>query len=244
MQRSSCFALFVLFATAAPVHAGGLIHTLPADGSWVKYNMSMKNEGMVSIEGKGSLTIRLVGTVTENGEKYRWVELESVAMQNGQQKAGVMKLLIREKDLADGAVASPQIVRGFKKQQGGAVESITERDKARGGSAMMFFGRPQKNVKPLNQEKVVAHQKGKLKIANGTSGELDFDPTGGAGNPNGAQFETTQSLWSHKSLPFGTAAMELVMKVSFQNNVISTMTMKFNVQDYGTAAKSALPDQK
>lgn len=243
MNRLPIASLLALLSVASTAQAGGLIHTLPADGSWVKYSMSMKNVGATMIEASGTLTVRTVGTVTENGEKCRWIELESLTTQDGKQKSGVMKLLIREKDFAADAIAAPTILRGWKKSSEKAIAGIDENDKAEKSSSTMFFGKAGTNVKPLKQEKIIDHQKGKLTIASGLTGELKFDPTGGK-KLKGIEFNTIQSHWTHKSLPFGTGAMELVMKVNFNGATVSTMTMKFTMLDYGTGAKSVLPDKK
>ena len=63
-------------ATALAADPVGFIQRLPKDGSWAKYK-----EG--ESEGSGTLTLRMVGTTTEDGQKCRWLEIES-AEENGE----------------------------------------------------------------------------------------------------------------------------------------------------------------
>ena len=100
-----------------------------------------------------------------------------------------------------------------------------------------------KNVKKLKGEKVIDYQKGQIKVASGTQGTLDIKPPG---NPNvnvKFKYEVTQSVWTHKKVPFGLAEMQLAMKISIGDNPPMETKMKFTLQDHGTGAKSALPDQ-
>ena len=76
----------------------------------------------------------------------------------------------------------------------------------------------------------------------GVTGKVDYKF--GESAPAVAKFDITQSIWTHKSVPFGTAMLITRMKVSIKDQVVLKAIMTFTVQDYGTGAKSALPDKK
>lgn len=229
-------------SAASVADAGGLIQRIPKDGSWVKYYMDMKSDGPRKQEMNATMTLRAVGSVTENGEKCRWVELQMQGEENGKKRNMIMKFLIREKELKPGAKTTPRIIRGWKKQDDKAVTEISDREKADQTGIAIFFGGA-KDAKTVKEAKTIDYQKGQLKIASATRGKPAFNVPGDNAPP-GLKYDATQTVWTHKDVPFGTAALEMTMKISFKGNPGSTMKMTFTVQDHGTGAKSALPDKK
>ena len=236
----------VLVASSSSTSAaGGLFQTLPKDGSWTKYYMEMKSEKPMQTM-TGTLTLRSVGSVTENGEKCRWVEMQMEGERDGKKQGGVFKFLVKEKDFKPGAKGVPEIIRGWTQNKtGGEVKELTDQEKSPDGMIVIFFGGNRKDVKKLKAEKVIDYQKGQLKITTGTSGKLDIKPNPNA--PANFKVNVTQSVWPHKNVPFGTAAMELQMETRNKDMLVSKMKMTFTVQDHGSGgkqAKSALPDKK
>ncbi len=226
--------------TLTPARAGGLIQTLPKAGSWATYRMAMKNEGPNKSEMTGTLTLRNVGSITEQGEKCCWIELQFKTTEKDKQRTGVMKLLVREKEFAPKAKSLPTVIRGWKNENDQPAKKLNADDRETKGIAVMVFAPPKSAVTPLKKEKVIDFQKGKLKIDAGKTGPIDFNPVVGT-VPAEIMFETIQSIWTHQSVPFGAAAMEVVTTVSRKGNTEGKMTMTFTLHDYGTGAKSAIP---
>lgn len=233
-----------LFASAS-AQAAAIIQSLPKDGSWAKFHLEITNDRQANQNMLGTMTIRSVGTVMENGEKCRWLEMQMEGEQDGKKQKNVMKFLVRERDLKAGAKGNVSILRGWQKNSlQGDVKELSHDEKAPNGPLSIFFGRTVKSSEKLKKEKVIDYQKGRLRIAEGTKSKLDFAPPG---NPNvnlKIKYDVTLTTWPHKSIPFGTAAAGISMQVIVNNNVSLTTTMKLTMEDYGTGAKSALPDKK
>ena len=191
------------------------------------------------------MTLRSVGTTTEGGAKCRWIEMHMDGKRDGMKEGGVFKLLFKESDFA-GVKKAPKIMRGWVQNKiDGEIKELGEDEKDAHGMIGIFFGGNGKTRKPLKTERVIDYQKGQLKIAKGTKESLDVKPPGPA--PEGLKFNATQSVWKHKSMPFGTAAMTIEMEISVKDVLSTRMTMKFTVKDHGTGgknAKSALPEKK
>jgi hypothetical protein len=247
----STVAFLALASMANVAHsAGGLIQKLPKDGEWVTYYFEMKSMAQQQAQTMtGTFTVKSVGSVMENGEKCRWIEIEMKGVEEGgeagegKKKMHLTKVLVRENDFAPGSKTAGKILRGWKKDSAKAeLKELSEFDKKGNGSAGMLFGGNRKDVKVLKKEKVIDYQKGQLKVAQGTIGKLDVKFADNA--PKGIKYEVSQSVWPHKKVPFGTAAMELRMKVSFMGMTAMDMKMTFSFQGNGTGAKSVLPDKK
>jgi hypothetical protein len=242
-MKSLAAFVAVLAVTGSASAGGGLLQSLPKDGTWTKYYMEMKSETPGMKEMSGEFTIKSVGAATEDGKTCRWIEIEMTGEEGGKKKHHVMKFLINEKYFKPGSKAAPEILRGWTRQDTGSeIKELSDMEKNPRGMMSMFFGGNRKDVKKLKDAKLVDYQKGKLKITDGTSAKLDLDA--GPNAPPEMKYDVTQSLWSHKTVPFGTAAMELHMIIKIKDNVAANMKMKFTVLDHGTGAKSVLADKK
>jgi len=243
MKKLAALSIAV-FAVSGPAAfaGGGLLQSLPKDGTWTKYYMEMKAESPRMMEMSGEFTIKSVGKVTEDGKSCRWIEIEMQGEEAGKKKHHVIKFLISEESFKPGSKKAPEILRGWKREDADSeVKEIDEMEKNPNGMMAIFFGGNRKDVKKLKDAKAIDYQKGKLKITDGTAGKLSLDL--GANAPQGIKYDVTQSLWTHKSVPFGTAAMELKMVITIKDKVASNMKMKFTVQNHGTGAKSLLPEK-
>ena len=56
--------------------------------------------------------------------------------------------------------------------------------------------------------------------------------------------DSTYSIRLHKKAPFGVVTWEAEAKVERDGQGLGTMTMKMKVLDFGTDAKSVIPDAK
>ena len=111
----ACLIVTATVATASAADPVGFIQRLPKDGSWAKYK-----EG--ETEGSGTLTLRMVGTTTEDGQKCRWLESESA--EETRKKTRITKILVREKDFAAGAKKTPEVLRGWGQEFDDAVSEF------------------------------------------------------------------------------------------------------------------------
>ena len=225
---------------------GGFLQKLPKDGTWVRYYVDMKADGPAKQEMSGTMTLKSVGTATEDGEKCRWIEMKFDGEQNGQKHVAILKFLIREKDLADGKKGPPKVLRGWSMNQVGDMKSeakeLTDFQKAGNGEAAMIVGGKLKDAKTLKQEKTIDYQKGQLKIPTAHTGILDVKFA--ENMPAGFKYNAWQTVWKHKSIPFGAAAVELKVEMHNKEQLLMKMKMSFAVQEYGAKAKSELPDKK
>lgn len=225
---------------------GGFLQTLPKDGTWVTYNMEMKAEEGPMQEMSGTMKLKSVGTVKEKGKTYRWLEIEMRGEQNGMKQHTILKALIGEKELKPGAKGELEILRGWQQNTRGDTKmdpkELSAAELGGRGPLAMFFGTRLKDQKTVKQTKTIAYQKGELKIASAVAGDVQIELNENA--PKDFKQSMRQTIWKHKSIPTGTAAIEMQMEISRQDKLLAKFKMVFNVQDFGKDAKSALPDKK
>lgn len=238
--------LLVGLATPSAFAGGGFLQKLPKDGTWVEYNIEMKTDGPQMQDMTGTMKLKSVGSATENGEKYRWFEIEFKGESNGMKQNAVIKALIREKELKAGAKDGIKILRGWQQTTDGGKKmdpkELSETELSANGPIGFFFGTKLTKTKKVKQAKEIQYQKGKLKLTEATTGELNLKLN--ENTPKGFKQKVKQTIWKHKSVPTGTAALEVQMEVHNKDKLLMKMRMMCNVQDYGTGAKSSLPDKK
>jgi hypothetical protein len=128
---SGLLAVLAFVANSAPVAADGMIHDLPADGSWVRFDVigeGQKPGGEVAVSLKGTLTLKSVGREQAEGIDCRWIEFEmALAFQRGDrngEQTELFKLLIPEKYLATGQNPRAHVVKGWKRDAAGAIQEL------------------------------------------------------------------------------------------------------------------------
>ncbi len=228
-------AVFLFCGVASFAEAGdhgGLLQKLPKDGRWAKYHFQMKVKVPVTQEILGAISLRSVGRVTKNGEPCRWIEMQMDVVENDRTRTSLFKILVQEKAFRSGTKTSPHVLRGW----GPGGVQLSDSDINGSGVLNYLLGRRLAKKKPLKVSKVIDFQRGQLKIAAGTVGQM---PLGRNDNT-----VVTQRLWSHQTVPFGVAAMEYRVVVKDRKTVATEMSMEFTLQDYGTGAKSLLPDKR
>ena len=227
MYRTCLAALFITaVATASAEDPLRPFQRLPKDGTWATYSFGGTEVGN---KESGTATYRMVGTTTEDGQKCRWLELQ---INEDGRKASISKMLVRAKDFAEGAKKTPKILRGWKKEGAEAVAKLDDKEKS--AIELLAFG-VYENAKTVKLEKVIDYQKGRWKIGTATQGKQTVQlPEAEVG----VMADFTLTIWIHKDSPFGTAASELLVKTG-ETTVFES---KGTLQDYGTGAKSGLPD--
>jgi len=243
IRRSAAVLMLLLTAAFASTAHGGIVQTLPKDGIWTSYYTEMTSETQADQGITGIMTVRSVGSVEEDGEKCRWIEIEMKGTQkNGDKQNSIMKFLVREKDFKAGAKGTPKILRGWTKNNDQDIKELSEMELAGGTINLILVGKA-KDAKTVKKEKTIDYQKGQLKIATAVTGHPELK-LGGENAPPDFKYNVKQTTWLHKKVPFGMAARELQIEIKVKDKIAAKMTMSFTVQDYGTGAKSACPDKK
>lgn len=246
MQRLiSSLAIAIAFA-ASQAHADGLIHKLPADGTWARYELQWHGpapNGGVAVLRKGTLTVSSVGQAAVDGDQCRWIEIRHASERNGREAGGVQKLLLPEKYLLSGMNPLGHVVKAWSRHSavnGGAPVEITEftGEQARPIRALsdMFIGMPA-DIRMLDEETIETKTLGKLKCPGMaarhilTRGNLE------------STFDYEVRL--HDKAPFGIVRLSSasIHKEGGVTKIPSYLTI-LDLSDFGTDAKSDLPDQK
>lgn len=240
--------VFLLVAAAAnsAFAAGGLIQSLPKASAWVKYNIQINAVEPQVKESTGTLVVKLLGRVTENGEVHRWVEIEMNAEEDGKKQHSVLKALIREKDLQPNAKTSINILRGWQLLENGETKvgpkELAENERSPNGHFALFIRTQIKNETTVKKAKTIDYQKGQLKMESARTGDVEVSL--GPNAPAELKNSVKQTVWNHKSIPTGTAAITFQVVMLRKDVVAMKVNMKLEVQDFGNDAKSALPDKK
>lgn len=227
--------------TTTPALAGGLIQKLPKDGAWIRYTITFKQTGPYERESTLDATLKLVGTTMHGGEKCRWVEWKNILSDGGKASTSILKLLIREADLKAGAKPVVRIIRAFHRDPRGNVVEWKQDQVSQSTHGTLMFGAIKK-PKTIKSARTIEYQKGKLKITSAVTGEIALKWPGKL--PADARHVVTRTIWKHKSVPFGAAVVEMKRQFFLKDKVTATTTTTHVVQDFGTGAKSALPDKK
>lgn len=239
------FLVSSVAANPAPSHADGLIDRLPEDGSWVRYHMTMTGSLPVEMDAAGTLTIKSVGEASEGERKCRWLEIEFEAEMMGRKEHVVFKLLVPEANFEKKKGKEPkpadptgEFVRAWFRESGGEIKEVTPDDPQAHGLSI-FLGGPLKNRAKLDEPRTVQYQKGQLTCKAAYTGDLQIRHVGA---PVGFTQEIKATCWPHEKVPSGTAAsrIEAVMKRDGMEQ--ARFEIEFILEDFGTGAKSELPD--
>ncbi len=230
---ASCLLTVLLIVTPA-ARADGLVYQLPADGSWVLYNMQVANQqGDAELKLEGTLRVSSVGAVTENDQPCRWIEFHMVIRNNDQQREVIAKVLVPERHLGAGQDATANRVRGWV-QMPRANEPAALDDSNLGPIPVMLAG-PSDDAQPLAAA-VVESKLGKLNCA-GVAGTISYVESG---RPNKVTFETRR----HEQAPFGVVSSDWIIEVERDGELRPMGTLKLQLADFGQNAASKLPDRK
>ncbi len=208
--------------------AGGIIQSLPADGSWIVFKAKSEfdfNGNLQSFDRE--LKVASVGKQDVNGEPGRWIELTT-------EFAGrpvVAKLLIAEKYLKADQNPFEHVSKAWARGREGEVIELKD-DRLR--QIMIFalgvpnFDKPEK--------------KGKEKIKT-ELGEFECERLAGTAElvgPMETKVSFTGELWTQEKVPFGL----LKAKVKGDLGGIGSIETELSAIKSGTDAKSELPDSK
>ena len=165
------------------------------------------------------------------------------ALANFDQHASALKVrkLVPEKVFEKGKTVSEKVIRGWEKTNDNEPRKLNITEISNNGILAPLLPDPSRKTETIQEKKVIDYQKGKLEIDSRITGSLMLDQSN---NPN-LKINTlfVFSLWVHEKVPFGTAAANWGVTLKRDGNILLKTKMTFTLEDFGTGAKSALPDQ-
>jgi len=245
MQRLVCIFVIAVCCPANATRADGLIHKLPADGSWARYDLQWHGPaptGGLAVLRTGTLTVSSVGRSVVDGDQCRWIEIRNASERDGQEVVSALKMLIPEKYLLSGMNPPGRVVKAWSRHpavNGGAPQEITEftGEHARPIRALsdMFFGMPAE-VRMLDEESIETTKLGKLNCPGVaarhilTRGNLE------------STFDYEVRL--HDKAPFGVVMLSSasIHKEGGVTRIPAYLTV-LRLSDFGIDAQSDLPDK-
>ena len=220
--------IVVMTLVPACASADGLIRTLPKDGAWVSYHGTLKGG---STEQSGKLILRSVGKVVENNQPLRWIELDMVDPTRDGGGRTIYKMLIAEKELKAGVDPVDHIVRAWIKQGKDDAKQIADPSTLDRGFVGLYLHGPVEKEKQLSPIREFLYQRGKL-TGRARVGRRKI-------NLKNLKGTLDSTVWPHKDVPFGVAGLQVIFGTEDNPKAIH---VEFMVNDFGTDAKSALPD--
>src|SRR5262249_60826735 len=107
MRTLVAFFVAVTIVVICPpqVHADGLVHKLPPNGAWAKFDLEWLGPSPAAelmVLRRGTLTISSVGRAVVDDEQGRWIEIRHAVDHDGKEVVSFQKMLIPEKYLLAG----------------------------------------------------------------------------------------------------------------------------------------------
>lgn len=246
-------AMAVSFSICHPACAEGIIQQLPEDASWALFRIegvkdASKQGGPVR-HFAGQLKVSSVGTVTVDGEKCRWMEIEHTYRgQNepiAEERGRIYKVLIGEKQLVPGGTPIDRVRRAWVAGFGKFASQPREIRSNNGATipkaefepeAQFFLAGPAADARPLEPE-LIESKLGKRTCA-GLTGRIDTSTLPKSDNKQvpAATFE----IRLHKEAPFGVVSYAVKLAETDGRRV----EFKAILEDFGTTATSRLPDSR
>lgn len=212
--------------------AGGLIEQLPADGTWVKFDMITIDPRMRPEPESQTLTMSSVGAVTVDGAKCRWIELKIVLKDDGKPQ-DLVKFLVPEQFLT--AKEDPMChVLKMGRMDGAKFAVWSDKPAIRKVPYHMFLCGPLANVVSLPNV-TVETKLGNLDCPIVT-GRYEFAVSGIL------SLRGTFENQLHKNAPFGVVAMRVKIEMMQDGDAYEPTTWSLKWIDAGTNAKSEMPD--
>jgi hypothetical protein len=218
--------------------ADGMIHKLPADGSWVRFDVTgegQKPGGEVAVSLKGTLTLKSVGREQVDGIECRWIEFEmTLEIQSGDRKSEkteLFKLLIPETYLVTSQNPRAHVLKAWKRDAAGATQELD------------LKGRNAREVESLDEllngglAKSEKSEGVEIKTPGGTfpCTRLDGKESSASGN-----IDLETQTWLTDKVPFGVAAYRHSKMRKRAGESLGGRWMELKFSKSGTDAKSAV----
>ena len=222
---------------------GGLVLTLPKDGTWVCYEEDSAFDLPNGVGGvtKGFLTISSVGEVTEKGEQCRWIEVRSHKIfysTSDDDPSGdllaVWKFLIPEKFLRTGDEPLNHIVRAWHTPT--ETEPPKPLDLPFAGQKSFVYIAALLSV-PFKESAEVEER-----IINTRLGK--FECLGVRGTAKFTQDSIMYEIWQNDKAPYGVVACRMERETKRYAGHVLRSTKDLKMIGFGTDAESTLPDKQ
>ena len=236
-HRSLVLALPLLGAIYAPALADGLIYQLPADGAWVKFEMTAQMGAPAKVKMTATLRVASVGRGTEKGEPCRWIEirLDPKNVDGGvTPDPEIVKALVPEKHLKKGGDPVAHVIRAWTRRGDRTPRPLDGVADPKPSPLLVVLAGPLQDVKDLKAAEVES-KIGKLPCA-GLTGRLDLKDS--VGETAKATVETRL----HEKAPFGVVGSTWNLEGKNLEGKAETVTLELKLADFGEGATSELPD--
>ncbi len=219
---------------------------LPEDGWWVRYHTVSKYQGR--IDGKiqeftGKKTFSLVGTVVEDGEKCRWIE---VFLEREKEKVNVRKYLVPEKNLLERKHSLEACKRGWVKFVTRDVRAVNLGQEIDSSEPhLMYLQCMWREADRVDTQKVVDYQHGRLTIPQAMVLKMtrpDIVNRRRNGVPEERKRAIEQTGWFDQKTAPVFAAAKIQTKFFVNGELKRTSEEEMTFEETGNDAKSQLPD--
>ncbi|MBI3410778.1 MAG: hypothetical protein HY040_20775 [Planctomycetes bacterium] len=218
------------------LNADGLVHQLPADGSFARFDLELKvNSQGIEKTAKGSMVMASVGQLDVDGKKSRWIEFKIMFNADGNDRITVSKALVPESALKAGKNPGAAMIRGWLKD-GPHPQDLKDMKSPFAGPLPAFLSGPLKNAKKLDMALLDNKALGKVECA-GETGSFSFEQ-----GDERIDLKLTNRLSSQA--PFGVVEFTMEGTSSRENNPESEGVLTLKLAAIGKGAKTELPDQK
>ncbi|HSG72923.1 MAG TPA: hypothetical protein VLA12_21095 [Planctomycetaceae bacterium] len=253
--------LVFLLSVALSIPAVAADPQLPPEGSWSRYYVQHLNYG--GDESNYELVLKWLGSITVDGEKCRWIEIDypenkSVPIPH----TGATKLAIPEKLILSGKKLISDQTPGihYYQQHGGDPEIATIAEKRNAGTVFvhdMMFGTylqflpgPRQAAKLTESQVKVPYARGELISKQAYSGKREGDFIDSVNIRN--HWENTYKIQTHDEIPFGFVSAEFEWETSFPDHTNTGLEVSehwvrkeiWTLQDFGVGAKSSIPNRE
>lgn len=236
-----CAAAAALLALAAlPACGDGLLFQLPEDGTWAQYDydLSVKVNGGRE-QAEGLIRLASVGRVTEKGQPCRWIEFRiEMKPEKEELETAIMKLLVPERHLKKGENPLDHVVRGWvRSDEDKPPKELEDPGKLlRRLPYLSVLGKPLENQRELAAT-TVRSKLGSLSCK-GVEGTLELRVDGN----DRLRMKAEQRL--HSKAPFGVVDSHGNFEFLSGGQVAAKASFDLKLADFGTGAKSEMPEQK
>jgi hypothetical protein len=245
--RNVAITLMFLLFPCPFVRAEEQAGQLPEDGWWIRYFTTSKLESISGNVREYTIkaTYSLVGTVVENGEKCRWVEVNSIFTRDGKDGLILSKFLISEKDLLESEEPLDTIKRGWFKSGNNDVRAVEAgKGITRYNTRTVIFPGLWHKAEQIDKEQIVDYQQGKFTILEAKTRQVTSPTTVvKTGRKVINQKDVVEYTgWFHRTTSPFIAAAKIQTKIYYDDQWNTTFNDDVVLQDYGKGAKSSLPE--
>jgi len=238
VSRLLALSVWISFVGGAvPLDAAGVIHNLPEDRAWVRFEGEMGSLADGQPSSPVLITISSVGQATVADEVYRWIEMQFELLQEDGSKKTVTitKGLFPEKQLKLGGDPVKGLLRAWMKTGDAAPMKVPEAEQKfhTHERFMGLLGSPLKDVEKLDK-----------RVVDSALGKLECDGLVGHVRTQHDKLDAHMiyELRLHETAPFGVVSVKIKLDIQSGGKVIAKGTfMNLKLIALGTDAKSELP---